>query len=454
MLMEGPDIHKILHDVFKKSSFRYPQEEIIKAVVAGHDALVLLPTGHGKSLTYQLPAVASGNGKTTIIISPLIALMSNQIAALKKLNVNAVTLNGQTPAAERRNIIQDLTSSRPGIQMLYMSPELCATSPFRKILLTMYRNQTLARFVIDEAHCCVEWGFDFRKDYKELSYLRRNFKSIPITALTATAAPKVQRGIMDILGLPQKGAKETKVFLASVNRPNLHYEVKCMSNPDHFEDIIPDIEKLLTDYRERRKASNSTSSGAGIIYCRRKDTVEMFAEELRARGFGAQAFHAALPTSQKELIMKNWVDNIEGFEIVIATVAFGMGVDKPDVRFVIHVDLPASIETYYQASGRAGRDGKGARCILYYSREERDRVLRLNNRNMKEGGQTQFGLQFMIQYCERSNMCRHLHLCSYFQKNVPRYPSKAWCEYACDFCKDPRDVQRQVMRLTEEHDYY
>lgn len=449
--MTDVDIYSILRDVFKKFSFRHPQEEIIRAIVAGHDALVLLPTGHGKSLTYQLPAVAAGCGKTTIVISPLIALMSNQITALGKLNVHAVTLNGQTSVSVRRSIIQDLTSPQPTTQLLYMSPELCATGPFRKILSTMYRNKTLARFVIDEAHCCVEWGFDFRKDYKELSYLRKNFSNVPITALTATAPPKVQQGIMDILALQRMGAREVKVFSASVNRQNLHYEVKFMSNPDHLQDIIPDIEKFLTKYKERRQSSKSSSRGAGIIYCRRKDTVEMVAQELRERGFGAQGFHSSISPTEKDRIMKNWVDNVEGYEIVVATVAFGMGVDKPDVRFVIHVDLPASVETYYQASGRAGRDGKGARCILYYSREERDRVVRLNSRGDQES--TGLGLQFMIQYCERTNMCRHLHLCSYFEKNVPRYPTKEWCNYACDFCKDPRNLQRQVMRLTEE-EYY
>ena len=454
--MAEVDIHAVLANVFKKEGFRNSQEEIIRAVISGDDVLVLLPTGHGKSLTYQLPAVVAGRrGKTTIVISPLIALMSNQISGLVDLKVNAVTLNGQTSTAQRRSIIQDLTSSRPAIQMLYVSPELCATTPFRKILSTMYKHkQSIARFVIDEAHCCVEWGFGFRKDYTGLSYLRRMFPDVPITALTATAPPAIEQGISQILGLnTTNGQRQLKVFRASVNRPNLHYEVRCFSNPDHIDDIIPDIAAFLQEYKARRMTSKSNSTGAGIIYCRRKDTVEMVAEELKRRGFGAQAFHASISGIEKDTILRNWVENVEGYEIVVATVAFGMGVDKPDVRFVIHVDLPGSIETYYQASGRAGRDGKGARCILYYSREDRTRVLMLNNRG-NEGEKTDLGLQFMIQYCERTNACRHLQLCSYFEQNVPRKPSKEWCEFACDYCKDPRAVQRQAMRLTDEDHYY
>lgn len=452
--MPSADIHSILANVFKKEGFREPQEEIITAVIEGHDTLVLLPTGHGKSLTYQLPAVAAGRGKTTIVISPLIALMSNQIASLVSLDVNAVTLNGQSPRAQRHNIVQDLTSSSPSIQMLYVSPELCATSPFRKVLSKMYNeHQSIARFVIDEAHCCVEWGFGFRKDYIELSYLRANFPTVPITALTATAPPAVQQGIIKILGLDKScQRRQLKVFTASVNRPNLHYEVRFFSNPDHSEDIIPDIERFLLEYKERRLASKSKSTGAGIVYCRRKDTVELVAQQLREKGFGAHAFHAAISATDKDTILRNWVDNVDGYEIVVATVAFGMGVDKLDVRFVIHVDLPGSIETYYQASGRAGRDGKGALCIIYYSREDRAKVLILNRGNGEKTGD--IGLQFMIQYCERTNTCRHLQLCSYFEQNIPRLPSKEWCNYACDYCKDPRAVQRHAMRLTDEEIYY
>lgn len=450
--MTSIDIFEVLSNVFKKETFRNRQEEIINSVISGHDALVVLPTGHGKSLTYQLPAVVAGPGKTTIVISPLIALMSNQIAGLANLNVHAVMLNSQTTSAQRKVIVRDVTSSKPSIQMMYVSPELCATGPFRKILNTMYHKHSIARFVIDEAHCCVEWGFNFRRDYLELSYLRKAFSRIPITALTATAPPSVQRNIIKILSLDSEGPRKVKVYTASVNRPNLHYEVRFFSNPDHTIDILPDIESFLLEYKARRVASKSKSTGAGIIYCRRKDTVELVAQELRDKGFGAQAFHASISPSEKDSIMGNWVDNVEGYEIVVATVAFGMGVDKPDVRFVIHVDLPGSIETYYQASGRAGRDGKGARCILYYSREERDRVLRLNNRG--DQNSTDLGLQFMIQYCERTSLCRHLHLCSYFEPNVPHSPSKDWCLYACDFCKDPRLLQRQAMRLTEEDYYY
>lgn len=452
------EVLETLRTVFKKERFRYPQEEIVHAVIKGLDALVLLPTGHGKSLTYQLPAVVpSSQGKTTIVISPLLALMDNQVSALRRLNVSAKTLNGNTRLEDRRRILQDVTSPNPKLQLLYVSPELCATKPFREVLFRMYRAspRTLARFVIDEAHCCVEWGFGFRKDYTNLAYLRETYPEVPITALTATAPPTVQTGIINILGLHNS----LKVFAASVNRTNLHYEVRFFSNPTHESDILPDIERFLTAYQARRLNSSSSPeaapSGPGIIYCRRKDTVELVAATLREHGFGAQPFHGSLSAAEKERVMSSWLENAEGYEIVVATVAFGMGVDKPDVRFVIHVDLPGSVETYYQASGRAGRDGKGARCILYYSREDAQRAILLNRSGKKEAADgPDMGLQYLIQYCEQTSRCRHLMLCSYFEQSVPRIPTKEWCEYACDYCKDPKQLRRSVLALTEKDDYY
>lgn len=448
---DDDEVYSTLRNVFKKQEFRYPQEEIVRASIKGHDLLVLLPTGHGKSLTYQLPSVVpSGAGKVTIVISPLLALIANQITGLHKLKINAVTLNASMEAGERKSVLRELTHVRPTVQMLYISPELCATPGFRKVLRAMYNGTcSIARFVIDEAHCCDEWGSNFRKDYANLNYLREKFPTVPITALTATAGAKVQKRIIEILKLDKRNLRTYKT---SVNRPNLHYEVRYFSDPDHHDDIIPDIVQFLTEYKKRREASKSASSGAGIIYCRRKDTVEEVAMELSKAGFGARAFHGSLPTAEKKEVMDRWVSNVPGYEIVVATVAFGMGVDKPDVRFVVHVDLPASIETYYQATGRAGRDGKGARCILYYSREERSRVLMLN-RNDASSSST-MGLQYLVQYCERTNMCRHLMLCSYFEQNVPKTSSKEWCFYACDYCKDNRAVRRQAQRLTETESFY
>ncbi|VVT50269.1 uncharacterized protein SAPINGB_P002685 [Magnusiomyces paraingens] len=490
--VDGSYLHSVLKSVFGKSAFRSCQEDIIRAALEGYDLLVLLPTGHGKSLTYQLPAVATKSPfGVTIVVSPLIALMKSQLdGLLGNEKIHAAALHGQLSTADRQRVLMDLTSSAPQTRLLYVSPELCATPAFRKMLTKMAVRGAVARFVIDEAHCCVEWGLDFRPSYKELRYMREEFPSVPITALTATASETVQRGIVEMLGLDTPRLKK---FTTSVNRPNLHYEVKYFTTHNYERDIIPNLVKFLTEYKARRESVEASlqnqegstdaaalawlrrrkSSGAGIIYCRKKSTVELVAQALQSAGFGANAYHAGLSQEHRDNVLSEWLANTPGFEVVVATVAFGMGIDKEDVRFVIHADLPGSVESYYQASGRAGRDGKGARCILYYSREDRDRVLALNRGKGVGGGDEEevvrkrysntqeepssiaVGLRWLVQYCENTNSCRHLYLCGYFEKEVPQTPSAEWCHYACDYCKDARAVSNRSKVLAEESmDYY
>lgn len=501
------DLLSVLNSYFGKTTFRSHQEEIIRAALQGHDLLVILPTGHGKSLTYQLPAIASSHlpqlrnqDGVTVVISPLISLMQDQVANLNKKNINAVTLNGTTPQAERDRVLHDLTNRRPrskppDTKLLYVSPELCGTEAFRKVLKTLVRNSHLSRFVIDEAHCCVEWGYDFRSSYIDLSYLKTHFPNVPITALSATASEKAKKQIVSILKLGT--VSELKVFSTSVNRPNLHYEVQYLDSHDYTEVIIPKLVKFLKDYEERRKrAADEISSlisaeeyqgnipawikdsipkpgsvGAGIIYCRKKSTVELITEHLNDNSIGAHAYHAGLPKSHRESVLSNWVNNEPGYDVVVATVAFGMGIDKEDVRFVIHLDCPGSIESYFQATGRAGRDGKAARCVLYYSREDRNRLIALERNNKYKLGsgkrskrrkddsddeiddeETPSGLNSMIHYCENTYTCRHLILCSYFEKDVPKRPNKEWCYYACDYCKDPRELLNQSSIMAYDYD--
>jgi RecQ family ATP-dependent DNA helicase len=436
------DIGYTLTRLFGKQSFRGCQEEIINAAIEGNDILVILPTGHGKSLTYQLPAVAVGHG-CTLVISPLLSLMYNQVVALQQMGVNAITLNGDTSMATRRRIWTDLECGHPQIRLLYVSPELCATDSFRGVIDRLIQHNELNRIVIDEAHCCVEWGHSFRKSYAQLGYFKDKYRHIPISAITATAPDQSKAEIIRILKLPNQ--PKLKTFTASVNRPNLHYEVRFM----HGEEVIKDIVSFLTTYKKRLRKLGSKTFGAGIVYCRRRYTTQALAHILQAHGIGAQAFHAQLSSKEKSTIMQKWIDNEPDFQVIVATIAFGMGVDKPDVRFVLHYDLPSNIESYYQGSGRAGRDNKSARCILYYSRE--DSVML---KELRKDTSSPLGLEKLLQYCESSNRCRHLIIAEYFENGVPVEPDERWCNYACDYCKDEDDLKNRIKSLTqiEQHE--
>ncbi|ANB11333.1 ATP-dependent DNA helicase SGS1 [Sugiyamaella lignohabitans] len=360
------DTRYTLRRLFRKESFRAGQEEIINAALEKHDILVIFPVGHGKSLTYQLPAVATDHG-CTIVISPLLALMANQVDSLEKHGIKAVSLNSNVSIEDRKWILHDLACGHPHIRLLYVSPELCAVDSFRKVVDTLYKQGELNRLVIDEAHCCVEWGHSFRVHYTQLGYFKQRYPDLPITALTATAPAGLRKEIINILKLPNEPL--LKVFTSNSNRRNLHYEVRYLAGQDIRDDIV----EFLTGYSTERPGmpNHRLLRGQGIIYCRQRNTTEILAAYLQSLGFGARPFHAQIKSPQeKATIMNKWIDNDPDYQVIIATVAFGMGVDKPDVRFVIHHDLPANIESYYQGSGRAGRDNKASRCILYYSRAE------------------------------------------------------------------------------------
>lgn len=419
----------VLNKVFHKESFRGQQETIVRSALAGHDILVLLPTGYGKSLTYQLPAVACGDG-CTLVVSPLLALMDNQVSALQELGVNAVCLNSRTPSSERTRIAADLLSpSGPTTRLLYVSPELCATASFKGLVARLVARGALTRVVIDEAHCCVEWGLSFRADYKALGYFKQTYPDVPVTAVTATAPAQVREAIKEILCLPDP--PRLQIFGATVNRPNLHYEVRYLAGEDKLHDLI----KLLKGYRGRRRRRASDSSGAGIIYCRTKQTTEALAAVLCDEGFGARPFHAGLPEATRTKVLQSWIANDPSHQVVVATVAFGMGVDKPDVRFVVHFDLPNSLDEYYQGSGRAGRDGRASRCVLYFSHSDSSHISLLQQRAGRET------VQELINYCECTTKCRHALITGYFED--PALPTE--CDYACDFCKDRDDLKRRAL---------
>ncbi len=335
----------VLRGVFGLPGFRGQQAEIVAHIVAGGDAIVLMPTGGGKSLCYQLPALCrEGAG---IIVSPLIALMRNQVAAMRQLGINAAALNSATGPAERAKTRADLRAGR--LDLLYVAPERLMMPDF----LEMLDGAKLALFAIDEAHCVSQWGHDFRPEYLELAALGTRFPHVPRVALTATADTQSREDIRRRLGLEQ-----ARLFLASFDRPNIRYAVLPKASP---------MRQLQTFLRAHTRES-------GIVYCLSRATVDETAAALAAAGFNALPYHAGLGP---EIRSRNQdVFLAEEAVILVATVAFGMGIDKPDIRFVAHFDLPGSPEAYYQETGRAGRDGAAAETMLLYGTQ--DIVLRRN----------------------------------------------------------------------------
>ncbi len=387
---------------FGFDAFRPLQEDIVGDVLAGHDVFALLPTGGGKSLCFQLPAVMRPG--LTVVVSPLIALMKDQVDALQAAGIPATFLNSTLGGEEARRRLRGLHAGE--YRLLYLAPERLALAH----VIDDLGRWNVTRFAIDEAHCISEWGHDFRPDYRRLAGLRRAFPSVPLLALTATATDRVRRDIVASLGL-----REPRCYVASFDRPNLAYRV--LPKSDTFK-------TLLAFVRARAKES-------GIVYAASRRGADSLAEKLRAAGIAALPYHAGLDASERSYNQERFVR--DDARVMCATIAFGMGIDKPNVRYVVHYDLPKNLESYYQETGRAGRDGLAADCVLFYSAGDVAKQLGfIDEKDDRERALALEGLRLMQQYAETTD-CRRRLLLGHFGETLP-------CENCagCDNCAAPR----------------
>jgi RecQ family ATP-dependent DNA helicase len=375
---------------------------------------------------------------------------NNQVAALRNANIRVETINSTTPLSDKSRILQDLQCGHPLTRLLYVTPEFCQGDNFRRILRIIHSQKELARVAVDEAHCISEWGHDFRPSFQQLSFFKTEFPDVPIICLTATATARVREDVITTLALD---TSKLRMFRMTTSRPNLHYEIRFKSDD---EDQYPDFLAWLKAAHTRRAANPARASQLaslnqradnvpGIIYTLFRKDCESLAARLRSDGIGAKPYHAGLPHTERADALSGWVANKAGYDVIVATTAFGMGIDKENVRFVVHWQIPKSFEGFYQEAGRAGRDGKASVCILYYGREDRDRASNMMARDLArqptkgadiEAMKEQMNhraksLHELVKYCEATDNCRHRLIAKYFaDEEVPP------CDFACDWCRD------------------
>ena len=386
MKTKHEDLTSALKKYFGFSTFKGRQEEIISTLLSGNDVFVLMPTGGGKSLCYQLPALLSEG--TAIVVSPLIALMKNQVDAINGISAEegvGHVLNSSLNKTQTKQVFDDIKSGKT--KLLYVAPE----SLVKEEYLNFLKEIKISFVAIDEAHCISEWGHDFRPEYRNLKLIIDKIAKVPVIALTATATPKVQDDIQKTLGM-----NNALVFKDSFNRPNLYYEIRPKVNVD----------------REIVKFINQHKGKSGIVYCLSRRKVEEFSQLLQVNGINALPYHAGL--EQKTRVMNQDKFLMEEADVIVATIAFGMGIDKPDVRFVIHYDIPKSLESYYQETGRAGRDGGEGHCLAFYDPKDIEKLEKFLAQ--KPVSEREIGLQLLnevVGYAETS-MSRRQYLLYYF----------------------------------------
>lgn len=478
---------RVLKEVFGHKKFKSSiQKKAVAAILRKRwDIFISLPTGAGKSLCYQLPAMVHAG--VTVVFSPLIALIQDQVTACKARGIKCESLNSKCTAAERASIIEDLKSPSPMLRMLYITPESAATSNTQQLLASLYKRDLLNYLVVDEAHCVTHWGHDFRPDYLKLGNLRSLAPGVRWIALTATASPKAQEDI-----LKQLKFESVKEFKASTFRANLYYDViikdlipsaperhlalfllKALSRTDKpaatKKKDLPSVQLASSLFerfdavsgkesngKKRESHGQRTFTGSGIVYCRTREECEKMATRLTEEGVPAYAYHAGLGNKLRDDIQSRWMDN--QVPLIVATISFGMGIDKADVRVVVHWTPSQNLAAYYQESGRAGRDGKRSHCRVYYSRDDRQllnflvnqeinrtKVKKISKSHIDEQIKAmQHGFEKMIEFCETPG-CRHFAFAKYFG-DLDSRP----CGTSCDFCKNPKAVEGAIAQFNAE----
>ncbi len=397
------NIKKTLKEVFGYHQFRGNQEEIINNVLEKNNTLVIMPTGAGKSLCYQLPAITMPG--TALIISPLIALMKNQVDFLNAYGINARVLNSTLSKSESNRVKKEALEGK--VKMLYIAPESLA----KEENIQFFKNLNPSFVAVDEAHCISEWGHDFRPEYRRIKEIIRDIGNLHLIALTATATPKVEADIVKNLQM-----EDATIFKSSFNRENLFYEIRPKKGAK---------KQLIKFVKERAGLS-------GIVYCWSRKKVEEIAEFLKVNGVKARPYHAGMESKDR---VKNQDDFLnENVDVIVATIAFGMGIDKPDIRFVVHYDAPKSLESYYQETGRGGRDGLEGHCLMFYSYNDVMKLEKFNkDKAVSEKENARILLEEVIQFSE-SSICRRKTLLHYFGEQL-----REDCGY-CDNCKFPKET--------------
>lgn len=422
-LMQYPwsrDVKAVLKDRFHLRGFRQNQLEAINATLGGKDVFVLMPTGGGKSLCYQLPSLIK-SGKTrgvTVVISPLLSLMEDQVQHLRDLDIQAFLINSECTTEQRNHIMTALRDPRVEefVQLLYVTPEMLNKSAaIIRAFESLHQRDKLARIVIDEAHCVSQWGHDFRPDYKLLGEVRQRFIGVPVMALTATATENVKVDVIHNLNI-----RGCEVFTQSFNRPNLTYEVRAKGKT---KDVLDSIAHTInTSYKNK----------CGIVYCLSRAKCEDIAEKLRKEyGIKARHYHAGMDNAERINVQRQW--QAGKYHVIVATIAFGMGIDKADVRFVIHHSIPKSLEGYYQETGRAGRDGKRSGCYLYYGYQDTGTLKRFiddSEGSWEQKERQHQMLRNVVQFCENKSDCRRVQILAYFSEQFRRED----CNGSCDNC--------------------
>ncbi|KAM7260883.1 hypothetical protein ACFE04_026358 [Oxalis oulophora] len=447
IVCEKEGLVKLLRWHFGYSNFRGTQLDAIQAVLSGRDCFCLMPTGGGKSMCYQIPALAKPG--ITLVVSPLIALMENQVMALKQKRIAAEFLSSTQTSNVKNKIHEDLDSGKPSIRLLYVTPELIATPGFMAKLTKIHSRGLLSLIAIDEAHCISAWGHDFRPSYRKLLSLRSRFPDVPILALTATAAPKVQDDVMESLCL-----QNPLVLKSSFNRSNIFYEVR-------YKDLLDDT------YADLSEALKTSGDVCGIVYCLERQACDDLSAHLSKNGISCAAYHAGLNNKLRSSVLDDWLSS--KIQVVVATVAFGelacmlklihgMGIDRKDVRIVCHYNIPKSMEAFYQESGRAGRDQLPSRSLLYYGMDDRRRmefILKNSESKKSQSSSSQSSspqdnmsnkllsdFQEMVAYCEGYG-CRRKKILESFGEQV----HTSLCKKFCDACKHPSLVASYLEEL-------